>query len=75
MAFTVTTTGNSNDASRVEHPDADSVNVEEGHLILRAHRVIVGIYAPGQWHSVVEDKASGPERRGRRAAAMPDVRV
>ncbi len=65
-----------NGASRVEHPDADSVDVEEGHLILRAHRVIVGIYAPGQWHSVIEEKAAaGPDRRGRRAAAIPDVRV
>jgi hypothetical protein len=71
VAFTVTTTGNTNGGTRVEHPDADSVAIEEGHLILRAHRLIVGIYAPGRWHSVIEEKRTlGP---GRRVAAFHEV--
>jgi hypothetical protein len=71
VAFTVTTTANANGSSRIEHPDADVVAIEEGHLILRAHRVIVGIYAPGRWHSVVEEKlALG---RGGRLAPFREV--
>jgi hypothetical protein len=64
VAFTVTTTGNTDGGSRVEHRDADTVAVEDGHLVLRAHRAIVGIYAPGRWHSVVEERQTpGPGRR------------
>lgn len=71
MAFTVTTTGTTGGGSRVEHPDADSVAIEDGHLVLRAHRLIVGIYAPGRWHSVVEDKLTSG--LGRRVAAFHEV--
>ncbi len=68
MAFTVTMTA-APARTLGGPPDADSVSVEEGHLVLRAHRA-VGIYAPGKWHSVVEVKA----RRWRpRAALVSDV--
>jgi len=65
-------TGGAGGDTRVDHSDADSVAIEEGHLVLRAHRAIVGIYAPGKWHSVVELK---PARfvGGRRAAIVSDV--
>ena len=72
MAFTVTTSGNANGATQVEHPDADNVNVEDGHLVLRAHRMIVGIYAPGRWHAVIDRELSNASR-GRRAALVPNV--
>jgi hypothetical protein len=72
VAFTVTTTGSTNGGARVEHPDADNVAIEEGHLILRAHRVIVGIYAPGRWHSVIEERLT-TLGRGRRVAAFHEV--
>jgi hypothetical protein len=64
MAFTVTTTGDEDES--IDHADAVSVVVEEGHLVLRAHRGIVGIYAPGQWRFVFETK--GDQARGRRMA-------
>ena len=72
MAFTVTTTGGAGGDTRVDHPDADSVCVEEGHLVLRAHRAIVGIYAPGKWHSVVEVAVSRVGG-GRRASLVSDL--
>ena len=72
MAFTVTMTGGAGEDTRVDHPDADSVSVEEGHLVLRAHRAVVGIYAPGKWHSVVEVKP-GSAGGGRRAALVSEV--
>ena len=72
MTFTVTVTDGAGRDTRVDHPEADAVSVEEGHLVLRAHRAIVGIYAPGKWHSVVEVKVS---RAGgaRRATIVADV--
>jgi hypothetical protein len=72
VAYTVTVTGGAGEDTRVDHTDADSVAIEEGHLVLRGHRAIVGIYAPGKWHSVVELK---PTRLagGRRAAVVSDV--
>jgi hypothetical protein len=72
VAFTVTMTGGAGGDTRVDHPEADSVSVEEGHLVLHAHRAIVGIYAPGNWHSVVEVKATR-HGGGRRAALVADV--
>jgi hypothetical protein len=72
MGFTVTMTGSAGGDTRVDHPDADSVSVEEGHLVLRAHRAVVGIYAPGKWHSVVEVKPGRPGG-GRRAAIVAEV--
>jgi hypothetical protein len=72
VAFTVTTTGNTNGGTRVEHPDADNVAIEDGHLVLRAHRVIVGIYAPGRWHSVIEEKLT-TLGLGRRVAPFQEV--
>ena len=72
MGFTVTMTGSAGGETRVDHPDADSVSVEEGHLVLRAHRAVVGIYAPGKWHSVIEVK-TGRMGGGRRAAIVSDV--
>jgi hypothetical protein len=72
VAFTVTiTTGSTNGGSRVEHPDADTVAIEDGHLVLRAHRVIVGIYAPGRWHSVTEERLT--RGAGRRVATYHEV--
>jgi hypothetical protein len=70
VAFTVTVTGADGKATRVEHPDADNVAVEDGHLVLRVNRAIVGIYAPGRWQSVVEDRTSAS--RGRRVA-LPGI--
>jgi hypothetical protein len=72
VAFTVNMTGSAGGDTRVDHADADSVSVEDGHLVLRAHRAIVGIYAPGKWHSVVEVKA-GRIGGGRRAALVSEV--
>ena len=73
MTFTVTATDGAGKDTRVDHPDADSVCVEEGHLVLRAHRAIVGIYAPGRWHSVVEVKENrvGGARRAAPVAEVP----
>jgi hypothetical protein len=71
VAFTVITMDNANGGTRVEHPDAVSVVIEEGHLVLRGHRVIVGIYAPGRWHSVVEEKHT--QARGGLVAAFQEV--
>lgn len=75
MAFTVIRTGAEGVETRVEHPDADTVAVEEGHLVLRAHRSVVGIYAPGSWSSVTEVRPghSAGSTGGRRAAYVSDV--
>jgi hypothetical protein len=70
VAFNVTTTGTDGLAARIEHPDADNVAVEDGHLVLRVNRMIVGIYAPGRWQSVVEDRTAAS--RGRRIA-LPGI--
>ncbi len=66
MTFTVTTSGDANESMMVEHADAVSVVVEEGHLVLRSTRGIVGIYAPGRWANVVESRHEPV--RGRRMA-------
>jgi hypothetical protein len=70
VAFTVTAAGSEGQATRVEHPEADNVAVEEGHLVLRVNRAIVGIYAPGRWLSVVENRSG--DVRGRRVA-LPGI--
>ena len=65
MSFSVTTAGDQDEPVIVDHTDAVSVVVEDGHLVLRSTRGIVGIYAPGRWKFVVEARESS---RGRRAA-------
>jgi hypothetical protein len=72
VAFVVTTSGPENRETRVEHVDADAVDVEEGHLVLRSRRAVVSIYAPGKWSSVSEVRA-GQGSSGRRAAHVSDV--
>ena len=74
VGFTVTMAGSAGGDTRVDHPEADSVAVEEGHLVLRAHRAIVGIYAPGRWHSVVEARPGRPGG-GRRVGLAAEVRA
>ncbi|MBF4769567.1 hypothetical protein ISU10_17505 [Nocardioides agariphilus] len=66
MTFTVTTSGEANESMMIEHADAVTVVVEEGHLVLRSNRGIVGIYAPGRWANVVETR--GEHAIGRRMA-------
>ncbi len=66
VTFTVTTSGDANEPHIIEHPDAVNVGVEDGHLVLRSTRGIVGIYAPGRWDHVVESRAE--PARGRRMA-------
>ena len=66
MSFAVTTVGDEEQSETIEHPDAVSVVVEEGHLVLRGNRGIIGIYAPGRWSFVVESR--GEATRGRRVA-------
>jgi hypothetical protein len=72
MAFVVTTSGPDTSEGRFEHHDADAVDVEDGHLVLRSRRAVVGIYAPGKWNSVTEVRA-GQGTTGRRAALVSDV--
>jgi hypothetical protein len=75
VAFTVTRTGSGDRETRIEHPEADTVAVEDGHLVLRAHRSVVGIYAPGCWSAVAEVRAgvSAGDAPGRRAALVGSV--
>ena len=69
MAFTVTTSGEAEQPTLIDHADAVSVVIEEGHLVLRGNRGIVGIYAPGRWAHVVETRSE--PARGRRMAVPP----
>jgi hypothetical protein len=65
VAFTVTTAGDDQPVT-IDHADASVAVVEEGHLVLRGTRGIVGIYAPGRWAHVVESR--GEPTLGRRVA-------
>jgi hypothetical protein len=70
VTFTVMTAGD-DESVTIDHADAVGVVVEEGHLVLRGNRGIIGIYAPGRWAYVVESR--GEAGRGRRIALPPQT--